>query len=443
MKNVILQRVLQKTSAFIFGVFFAVLLIEAGLRVQRIFIENRISPKVAVNGNMILCIGDSFVWGQGADRAHSYPRQLEQLLGGRYRVNNAGVRGQNTSQLLSRLEYLLDNYRPEIVVILTGSANFWNYDRYDIHMRDQSILYRLRGYVYKSSVYKLLKLLCADWSLRLIDDGVSKKNKMLGHVENNIKYENFGWEYLMKGEHKKAADYFHSELRSGIASPRTYCGLGTICNDEKKYREAIAYYIKAVEIDPSFIDTYVYAGACCMNQLKFAEAVEWYKRGILASPESKDNSNYGLMIKAANESYDQNLNINVLKFLRDLPRAIEESNPLLQSSIALLDSKARSNSDSAIQCWVEQDIKKMIEMCRIKNIKILLMNYPDRFNKINDILKKTAQECSVVFVDNQLKFAALGGGKGKYFVPDNHCNANGYRVIAENVCETLHRYVFK
>lgn len=57
-----------------------------------------------VNGReVILCLGDSFTFGIGAEKGFSYPDQLSRILEarqcGRYKVINSGIPGSNSSMI--------------------------------------------------------------------------------------------------------------------------------------------------------------------------------------------------------------------------------------------------------------------------------------------------------------------------------------------------------
>lgn len=78
---------------------------------------------------VILCVGDSHTYGVKVPPEDSYPGQLQALFDKNgYQVNvvNAGVPGQNTSELRRGLPDLLGRYRPRIVVILICANNDWN-----------------------------------------------------------------------------------------------------------------------------------------------------------------------------------------------------------------------------------------------------------------------------------------------------------------------------
>ncbi|MDD4893906.1 MAG: GDSL-type esterase/lipase family protein, partial [Candidatus Omnitrophica bacterium] len=74
----------------------------------------------------ILCLGDSFTFGHGAEKGKSYPVQLQRMLDEnrqdkKFVVYNVGVPGYNSSMVLKRLVKNLNKYRPDIVLLLIGS----------------------------------------------------------------------------------------------------------------------------------------------------------------------------------------------------------------------------------------------------------------------------------------------------------------------------------
>lgn len=73
-------------------------------------------------GAVVLAFGDSVTYGTGAGRAEDYPSLLAQATG--WRVINAGIPGDTAAQARERIEPLLAEHSPSLVIVALGGNDF-------------------------------------------------------------------------------------------------------------------------------------------------------------------------------------------------------------------------------------------------------------------------------------------------------------------------------
>lgn len=118
------------TLAVVASAVFAEMLLQVGAVVIWARQSASSEPAYPADARVVLCVGDSFTFGLGADSpAGVYPAQLEQRLrdsgGSRWHVANGGYPGRTARDLLEHLDYQLALYQPELVYILVGLNDQW------------------------------------------------------------------------------------------------------------------------------------------------------------------------------------------------------------------------------------------------------------------------------------------------------------------------------
>ena len=78
-------------------------------------------PKLSTDA-VILAFGDSLTHGKGAATEESYPAVLESLTS--RKVINAGISGEQTGPGLKRLPGLLDQHKPQLMILCHGGNDF-------------------------------------------------------------------------------------------------------------------------------------------------------------------------------------------------------------------------------------------------------------------------------------------------------------------------------
>jgi acyl-CoA hydrolase len=73
-------------------------------------------------GATVLALGDSITFGTGSPPGASYPAVLARLTG--WNVVNAGVPGDTSAQALARLPDLLQEHKPQLVLVSVGGNDF-------------------------------------------------------------------------------------------------------------------------------------------------------------------------------------------------------------------------------------------------------------------------------------------------------------------------------
>lgn len=420
----------QKIILVCIGLIMGVVLLEISLHIAAltykycVIYDKKVLNSKDENVVRVLCVGDSYTFGSGAERGFSYPEQLERLLnqntGVKFRVYNLGIGSSNSSQTLKKLPAQLLKYSPDIVIIMTGCNDIWNFEdsNYYLFTADKRFraLRRLDGALMSFRSYKLLKIISFNMKAKLIEkkiekiDVISPKkgydyNVLLDSsqkekLEYYIKLAQGYWN-MQNRDHENAIKILNNALKLDPYNKKVLFLLGDIYNCSSKPLLSVDAYKKILEVEPNNIVAHkkLFSIYQKLDDLKMA-----YKEAIeVSSLDPKDVSFKMILITG------------VLPFRQES----YEYKKLLYSNL-----------------------EKMIEYVRMKKGEIILQTYPfHSVRSFDDVVKAIAKKYNAPIVDNAAIFDVLvsleGYKREDYFVVDGHCTSKGYGVVAANVYNVL------
>ncbi len=159
-----------KIGLIFFGILLSLAILELFLRLLG-FGYNVLHPLPQDQGadTRIFCIGESTTVGIGAADpvVGNYPRQLEGLLKRRFPDRKIQcffdqTIGQNTSEILLKLPRYIAKYRPQLIIFMVGTNNWWNMEKSNILIFNKNRVVRdltLKTLVFldRLRVWKLMK----------------------------------------------------------------------------------------------------------------------------------------------------------------------------------------------------------------------------------------------------------------------------------------------
>ncbi|MDR1614544.1 MAG: arylesterase [Campylobacteraceae bacterium] len=125
----------------------------AGAIVIALVIITKTDAKIEIPQNaVILAFGDSLTEGYGAKEDESYPVRLGKILN--MQVINAGISGEVTQKGAARLPSLLDEIKPDIVILCHGGNDIIR--KYDLQKTKQNLAYMINLIRNKNAVVILV-----------------------------------------------------------------------------------------------------------------------------------------------------------------------------------------------------------------------------------------------------------------------------------------------
>lgn len=226
------------------------------------------------NSLLIMCAGDGQTLGIGTPKGNDYPNILETLLGLVYpemkiKVANIAKPGNNSAGTLADLYRQVPTLKPDIVILTTGSNNFWNYDGYTAPLTSKTGIFKVPAtLIEKSWPAKLF---------RLIRQKIKQKHYMLAPSGNlsTPKYEQTQHLRIMqiKDRGQKAAAYLE---------------FAKYFDDAGLTGKALRFYHKSYQIAPS-LEAILGIGLAHRRQQEPFLAYNWIERAAKDYPSRPDH----------------------------------------------------------------------------------------------------------------------------------------------------------
>jgi tetratricopeptide (TPR) repeat protein len=417
----------QKLHVILFGLISCFLLLEIWLYFSgRLYysyrIKNNFVQSDKINLTRILCIGDSFTFGVGASKGFSYPEQLQKILdknsSQHFVIYNAGVPGTNSSQTLNKLPSYLDIYQPDIIIIQTGTSNRWILSGSNYFLFKEkginAFMRRLDAFLSHLRSYKLFKGLAARTYNKIILEFFVPLDA------NKINFTKRG-DNLIVG----ADSVILKKAEAHVASGQKHI-------ESRAFSLAIPEFNKALDIIPTHEKAFLGIADAYACQGKRDLAEEILKKAIKTNPNSA--AAYHALWHFYWQEGKNKLALETVREELNLDPGNDELKQILQFGLPTLDEK------EIFDRVIEYDLENMFRLARARGIRVVLLNYPHADGN-DEVREKLVNNWRVAFVDNKKYFSDLKSRKDykhkDYFAEDEHCNNNGYRIIAQNIYRVL------
>lgn len=477
-----LKSFIVKMTFSILSFFFFLVLLEISLRfAARYYVFKRLPQQkeiiLEIKNNpescVVLCAGDSFTFGGGLPYSQTYPGQLSGIINlknpnKKFIAINAGVCEYNSRQLLNFLPHWIQLYRPNLVVLLIGSANKFNLTGYNLET-NHNLFSVFKRIITQLRVYKMARLLVlnlrgksAFWNKIpffierdtdfLEDTTPTIYDLAKTYIEEKLKINrslegdsnSAIWFNYNTGKKEHALGLCKKALKDNPSSEENLCAMGYMYYAQGDYQKAAEYYLTAFKQNPfsrfslsQLVFFYAEMGKLYLNQGKYDCAVECFCNIIEIEPIEHFFLYYQLT-----KAYDLQSKYDANYIVRIFQKSIDSSPYLRKNKVFMKYFNFFRNKqmwEGKINLWLENELDAIAKLCRDKNIKLVMQNYPVSYPMANKAILKIAQKYSLVFVDNLSVFHKLLCEEKKevYFLDDNHCTVQGYRVMAENIYGSL------
>ncbi|MBU1043162.1 MAG: hypothetical protein KJ915_02035 [Candidatus Omnitrophica bacterium] len=398
----------KKLLLALWGLILAFVLIELSLNIYSNFYKKQHSPRyesaqIDAKKFNIICLGDSFTYGVGAGFKNSYPAQLEEILKQKnevrgFKVYNLGVPGQNSSQVLLKLKENLKFFKPDIVIVMIGCNDHYNFE--DVKAENIYLLIKSKIFLSQFRILKLLNI-----SIENLKCKFRKNNSQLEGISSSLEVAR---RHKLNCEYDKTIELLLKLFRSDPNNKIVQLELKDALIRQNKIEESIRNYRYLLNDFPGnnflrnqLYNSYIHQAGYYLVLKKYNESRMFYKKA--------------LDLKIDNKSANLGIQIDEL----GLHSAV--------SSQILSD-----NLDS------------IVKICKEKRITLMFSGYPHDDSRV---MLEIANLNNIPLVDQKSVFDNLliQAPLEKYFISkdDRHCTKEGYQIIAKNIASIILKSINK
>ncbi|MCL4234586.1 MAG: hypothetical protein KJ042_08710 [Deltaproteobacteria bacterium] len=407
----------------------------------------------------VLCVGDSFTWGGAGTPDETYPAYLAKILnaaGGpvRWRVINRGICESNTSRHRQEIEGWLREYKPDVVVLLAGSANRFNPWDYDL-WADRSAGHALASWFAHLRIVKVARILhlngfgqsfaeavfpaanrFAFWEMQRAKWRESAETDAAGPLREI-------WRAESSGRRADAIAIGRAAIDRGEADDAIYCSVAWLLAEDGNETEATSLSDVARDRFPDsrIVRNFqaAYSARRCEQLLLRRNA---YDDGVAQCLDALDLVPTAFPIYYGITKYFDRQSRFSARMVYDRLESVAERHPEVldygwfHDYLAIFRDK--DAWEAGVRGWMWDDLNEIAETCARQQVSTIVLNYPVDYPLANGTLRELAEARGLAFVDLRATFAELEP-RSRYLLDDDHCTSEGHRVMAEAVAAALAR----
>ncbi len=417
----------------------------------------------------ILCLGDSFTYGIGADARFSYPAQMQEILNKREQDNkvevfNLGVPGYNSAQVLKKLKEESPNLKPDAVVIMCGANDTWNFD--DIKIRLDGELFR--SLCARLRIYKLFSVFLQNIKLRIAHINSESQNNRFAEMclreeQDSFKLISYANIFRDFGYYEWAKRFY---LKAGLNNKNdslVALELGRCCKLNREYSKAVNILEYALNMHPDNQSLHYELRDVFVRMNIIEQTILFYEEFLRKFPDNAFARKFlsQAYIHIAGDFYRDNyLEKSRTHYLKALELSPENKEDL-KDSIAMIDSNLKRKTgylqsklqdkngflrtaglyiadivmgERVVSSVLADNFTEMIDFCKKNNIRLFFSGYPEG---VSAAMEKAALMHDIELIRHQGIFFRLLKNKPEtdFFVSeqDRHCTKYGYGVVAKNI----------